>query len=28
LGRVLADFYRLEFQSTAQSKNSVTYRPY
>ncbi len=28
LGRVLADFYRVEFQSTAQSKNSVTYRPY
>ena len=28
LGRVLADFYRVEFQSTAQSKNSVTYRPH
>lgn len=28
LGRVLADFYRLEFQSIAQSKNSVTYRPH
>jgi hypothetical protein len=28
LGRVLADFYIVEFQSTAQSKNSVTYRPH
>lgn len=28
LGRLLADFYRVEFQSTSQSSNSVTHRPY